>query len=80
MNYWNNLTIFHNVSMVFISLNEEVKMLEVPGENYNMIIDPEIYIGGGPELNKKQGLASTNNFAGKHLILKFLYRLVQLFY
>ncbi|XP_008214115.1 uncharacterized protein LOC100115644 isoform X3 [Nasonia vitripennis] len=70
MNYWNNLTIFHNVSMVFISLNDEVRMLEVPGENYNMIIDPEIYIGGGPELNKKQGLASTNNFAGS---LKYVF-------
>ena len=64
MNYWNNLTIFHNISLVYISLNDEVKVFEVPGENYNMIIDPEIYIGGGPELHKKQGLLSFNNFAG----------------
>lgn len=62
--HWNNLTIFHNGSLVFVSLDEEVKVLEVPGENYNMIIDPEIYIGGGPELHKKKGLLSHNNFAG----------------
>lgn len=64
--HWNNLTIFHNGSLVFVSLDEEVKVLEVPGENYNMIIDPEIYIGGGPELHKKKGLLSHNNFAGLH--------------
>lgn len=63
-NHWNNLTIFHNGSQVFVSLNYEQKVLEIPGENYNMIIDPEIYIGGGPELHKKKGLISHNNFAG----------------
>lgn len=63
-NHWNNLTIFHNGSLVFVSLNYEVKVLEVPGENYNMIIDPEIYIGGGPELHRKKGLLSHNHFAG----------------
>jgi hypothetical protein len=62
--HWNNLTIFHNGSLVFVSLDDEVKVLEVPGEYYNMIIDPEIYIGGGPELQKKKGLQSHNNFAG----------------
>lgn len=62
--HWNNLTIFHNGSLVFVSLDDDVKVLEIPGENYNMIIDPEIYIGGGPELQKKKGLLSYNNFAG----------------
>ncbi|KAG7199173.1 hypothetical protein KM043_018052 [Ampulex compressa] len=69
-NYWNNLTIFHNGSLVFVSLDDETKVLEVPGENYNMIIDPEIYIGGGPELHKKKGLLSHNNFAGS---LKYVF-------
>lgn len=64
-NQWNNLTIFHNGSYVYVSLDSEVKLLDVPGDNYNMIIDPEIYIGGGPELHKKEGLLSHNNFAGK---------------
>lgn len=64
-NHWRNLTIFHNVTLVYVSLDDEVKVLDVPGENFNMIIDPEIYIGGGPELHKKKGLLSTNNFAGK---------------
>ncbi|XP_076293920.1 axotactin isoform X4 [Lasioglossum baleicum] len=69
-NHWNNLTIFHNGSLVFVSLDDETKVLEVPGENYNMIIDPEIYIGGGPELHKKKGLLSHNNFAGS---LKYVF-------
>ncbi|XP_012223178.1 axotactin isoform X2 [Linepithema humile] len=68
--HWNNLTIFHNGSLVFVSLDDDVKVLEIPGENYNMIIDPEIYIGGGPELQKKKGLLSHNNFAGS---LKYVF-------
>ncbi|KAI4504069.1 hypothetical protein M0802_000540 [Mischocyttarus mexicanus] len=68
--HWNNLTIFHNGSWVFVSLDEEVKVLKIPGENYNMIIDPEIYIGGGPELHKKKGLVSYNNFVGS---LKYVF-------
>lgn len=67
-NHWNNLTIFHNGSLVFVSLDDEIKVLEIPGENYNMIIDPEIYIGGGPELHKKKGLLSHNNFAGENVL------------
>ncbi|KAK0082695.1 hypothetical protein PV325_009995 [Microctonus aethiopoides] len=63
-NHWNNLTIFHNGSQVYVSLDYEAKLLEIPGDNYFMIIDPEIYIGGGPELHKKKGLVSYNNFAG----------------
>lgn len=70
-NSWNNLTIFHNGSQVFVGLNEDVKLFEIPGVNSYMIIDPEIYIGGGPELQKKKGLVSFNNFAGKY-ILNFL--------
>ncbi|XP_051168302.1 axotactin isoform X3 [Leptopilina boulardi] len=70
MNYWNNLTIYHNISSVYIILNDEVKLFNVPGENYNLIIDPEIYIGGGPELQKKKGLMSYNNFAGS---LKYVF-------
>ena len=62
--HWNNLSIFHNGSSVLVSLDDEVKILEIPGENWDMIIDPEIYIGGGPELHKKKGLLSHNNFAG----------------
>ncbi|XP_066589237.1 axotactin isoform X2 [Prorops nasuta] len=69
-NFWTNLTIFHNGSLVFVSLDDEVKVLEIPGENYNIIIDPEIYIGGGPELHKKKGLLSRNNFAGS---LKYVF-------
>ncbi|XP_015175863.1 PREDICTED: neurexin-2 isoform X7 [Polistes dominula] len=68
--HWNNLTIFHNGSWVYVSLDEEVKVLKIPGENYNMIIDPEIYIGGGPELHKKKGLVSYNNFVGS---LKYVF-------
>ncbi|KAF7992308.1 hypothetical protein HCN44_001633 [Aphidius gifuensis] len=63
-NSWNNLTIFHNGSQVFVGLNDDVKVFEIPGVNSYMIIDPEIYIGGGPELQKKKGLVSFNNFAG----------------
>lgn len=77
MNYWNNLTIFHNISLVYIILNDEVKLFQVPGENYNLIIDPEIYIGGGPELQKKMGLQSYNNFAGN---LYYLYYYIYFIY
>ncbi|XP_074101561.1 axotactin isoform X2 [Cotesia typhae] len=63
-NHWNNLTIFHNGSQVTVSLDYETQILEIPGDNHYMIIDPEIYIGGGPELHKKRGLMSYNNFAG----------------
>lgn len=47
-----------------VSLDYETQILEIPGDNHYMIIDPEIYIGGGPELHKKRGLMSYNNFAG----------------
>lgn len=54
-NYWNNLTIFHNKQEVYVSLNDEAKLLDAPGELYHLYIDPEIYIGGGPELSSKKG-------------------------
>ncbi|KAK6631049.1 hypothetical protein RUM44_003221 [Polyplax serrata] len=69
-NYWNNLTIFHKEQEVLVSLNEEVKLLDAPGSLHHLYIDPEIYIGGGPELAKKKGLVSSNNFAGS---LKYVY-------
>lgn len=60
---WHNLTIFHEYNRVHLSLNEERVTLNVT-ENSFLYIDPEIYIGGGPELQKKKGLISHNNFAG----------------
>lgn len=69
-NNWRNFTIFHNDSKVFISLDEELVPLDIPGDNHYMIIDPEIYIGGGPEPHKKRGLDSFNNFAGS---LKYVF-------
>ncbi|KAL0270939.1 UNVERIFIED_CONTAM: hypothetical protein PYX00_008205 [Menopon gallinae] len=69
-NHWNNLTIFHNEQEVLVSLNDEAKLLDAPGNLYHLYIDPEIYIGGGPELAKKEGLVSNNNFAGS---LKYVF-------
>lgn len=60
---WNNLTIFHEYERVHLSLNNERITLNITG-NSCVYIDPEIYIGGGPELQKKKGLWSHNNFAG----------------
>lgn len=62
-NHWNNLTIFHDGTTVYLSLNNEKLTLNITG-NYHLYIDPEIYIGGGPELKKKKGMMSHNNFAG----------------
>jgi hypothetical protein len=63
LNQWNNLTIFHDHDKIHLILNEEKISLNITG--YPMLyIDPEIYIGGGPELQKKTGLKSRNNFAG----------------
>ncbi|XP_069674286.1 axotactin isoform X2 [Periplaneta americana] len=63
-NYWNNFTIAHHQSIISVHLNHESEELELPGPTYHLYIDPEIYIGGGPELHKKKGLMSYNNFAG----------------
>lgn len=62
-NDWNNLTINHDHDTVFLILNEEEVVLNITGNNL-LYIDPEIYIGGGPELKKLKGMASHNNFAG----------------
>ncbi|KAJ9577003.1 hypothetical protein L9F63_006440, partial [Diploptera punctata] len=63
-NYWNNLTLTHHQNVIGVHLNQESQELELPGPSYHLYIDPEIYIGGGPELHKKPGLMSYNNFAG----------------
>lgn len=59
--YWHNLTIFHDHKVVKVILDDQMKVFE--GAK-NLLFDPEIYFGGGPDLNKKKGLASNNNFAG----------------
>ncbi|CAG9818527.1 unnamed protein product [Phaedon cochleariae] len=68
---WNNLTIFHEYDKLHLILNEERVTLNITG-NLLLYIDPEIYIGGGPEeeLQKKIGLKSTNNFVGS---LKYVF-------
>lgn len=62
-NMWNNLTINHYHDRVFVILNNDTISLNITGNN-QLYIDPEIYIGGGPELKKKKGMVSHNNFAG----------------
>lgn len=69
-NQWHNLTIFHQHKSVMVILDDEVKLLDIPGNMWNLLFDPEIYFGGGPYLNKKKGLASNNNFAGS---FKYVY-------
>ena len=54
-NHWNNFTIAHRHSRIIVHLNDESKELQLPGPNYYLYIDPEIYIGGGPELHRKKG-------------------------
>ncbi|XP_075160242.1 axotactin isoform X2 [Haematobia irritans] len=64
-NYWHNLTIYHEQRTVRIILDDQMKILEVPATvSRNLLFDPEIYFGGGPDLHKKKGLASHNNFVG----------------
>lgn len=62
--YWHNLTIHHERNVVRIVLDDQMKILELPGPTVRLLFDPEIYFGGGPELHKKKGLRSQNNFAG----------------
>lgn len=60
-NRWNNLTIFHNGQEVWAFLDGDgttAKVLDAPGNLHHLYIDPEIYIGGGPELAKKTGRVS----------------------
>lgn len=66
---WNNLTIFHRYEQVDVILNDEKVTVNISGNPW-MYIDPEIYIGGGPELQKKNGLWSRNNFVGS---LKYVF-------
>lgn len=61
---WHNLTIFHEYNRIHLSLNDERQTFNITVNNTYLYIDPEIYIGGGPELYKKKGLISHNNFAG----------------
>lgn len=65
---WNHLIIEHEYNKIHLMLNDEKVTLNITG-NSMLHIDPEIYIGGGPELHKKRGLHSSNNFAGciKHV-------------
>lgn len=63
-NYWHNLTIFHDRKIVYVVLDDQMKILDIPGPIFNLLFDPEIYFGGGPDLHKKKGLYSNNNFAG----------------
>ncbi|KAI5716611.1 hypothetical protein M8J76_009357 [Diaphorina citri] len=67
---WYNLTITHNDNVVNISLDEHKTRLQFNATSLSLYIDPEIYIGGGPELSKKKGLKSTNNFVGS---LKYVF-------
>ncbi|XP_074039893.1 axotactin isoform X3 [Leptinotarsa decemlineata] len=66
---WNNLTIFHEYDKLHLILNDEIVTVNITGIPL-LYIDPEIYIGGGPELQKKTGLKSTNNFVGS---LKYVF-------
>lgn len=62
--YWHNLTILHRGNEVLLILDDQMKILDTPNGISNLLFDPEIYFGGGPDLNKKKGLSSNNNFAG----------------
>ncbi|XP_059608344.1 axotactin [Phlebotomus argentipes] len=68
--YWHNLTILHHYHEVHLILDDQYKIIDIPGSVQNLLFDPEIYFGGGPELNKKKGLVSKNNFAGS---LKYVF-------
>nr|XP_018912970.1 PREDICTED: neurexin-3 isoform X1 [Bemisia tabaci]XP_018912971.1 PREDICTED: neurexin-3 isoform X1 [Bemisia tabaci]XP_018912972.1 PREDICTED: neurexin-3 isoform X1 [Bemisia tabaci] len=69
-NHWHNLTISHDDTTVSIVLDQFAQVLTLQGPKLYLYIDPEIYIGGGPELHKKKGLKSYNNFAGS---LKYVF-------
>ncbi|XP_058465792.1 axotactin isoform X2 [Malaya genurostris] len=68
--YWHNMTIFHDHSQVTAILDDHMKIMQIPGEIHNLLFDPEIYFGGGPNLSKRKGLASNNNFVGS---LKYVF-------
>ncbi|XP_058168365.1 axotactin [Anopheles ziemanni] len=62
--YWHNLTILHDHDKVIAILDDHVKVMELLGPIHYLLFDPEIYFGGGPNLSKRKGLASSNNFVG----------------
>lgn len=62
--YWHNLTIFHENNQVVVILDDQMQILDIRGDIHNLLFDPEIYFGGGPNLSKRKGLASNNNFVG----------------
>jgi hypothetical protein len=47
-----------------VVLDDHMKIIDIPGPTNHLLFDPEIYFGGGPNLAKKKGLTSKNNFAG----------------
>lgn len=54
-NQWHNLTILHRNNSVAVYLDGNRTELDLPGSHRHLYIDPEIYIGGGPELHSKKG-------------------------
>lgn len=68
--YWHNLTILHEHDKVIAILDDHVRILDLLGPIHNLLFDPEIYFGGGPNLSKRKGLASSNNFVGS---LKYVF-------
>ncbi|GLG99772.1 Neurexin-4 [Gryllus bimaculatus] len=69
-NHWHNFTLAHYGNSIDLHYDNEKKTIELQGDNNFLYIDPEIYFGGGPELEKKEGLVSTNNFVGS---LKYVF-------
>ncbi|CAK1586389.1 unnamed protein product [Parnassius mnemosyne] len=69
-NKWHNLTVILQEKITFVYIDDVSATYEVPGNARYVCIDPEIYIGGGPDLHKMKGLKSFNNFAGN---LKYVY-------
>lgn len=69
-NMWHNLTVILQEQNIYVHLDDITEIYEIPGNARYLCIDPEIYIGGGPDLYKMKGLKSFNNFAGN---LKYVY-------
>ncbi|XP_063382672.1 axotactin isoform X1 [Cydia fagiglandana] len=69
-NQWHNLTVTLHEKILVVYLDGVIETYETPGEAKFVYIDPEIYLGGGPDLHKMKGLKSFNNFAGN---LKYVY-------
>ncbi|XP_046663141.1 neurexin-4 isoform X3 [Homalodisca vitripennis] len=69
-NLWHNLTLSHHHNNVTVHLDQVARVIQIQNGQPHLYIDPEIYIGGGPDLQQKKGLASHNNFVGS---LKYVY-------